>query len=161
METKLDPSDRQTIPVGAFVASVVDVIRAHGMSERTTLQSFDWRALVIADRLEPELRIAALVEGAPTSAAWHAGIEGETLAALRALDAEVDILSPESTLLTDASQPGYIDVDAAHALGWQVIPWTVNRRETMVELIALGVDGFITDYPDAGMAVARERGLLP
>lgn len=161
VETKIDPTDARTVPTEAFVAAVVGVVQAHGMSERTTLQSFDWRALVIADRLEPRLRIAALVEGTMASPAWHAGIEGETLVALRALKAKVDILSPESTLLTDVSQPGYIEVEAVHALGWKVIPWTVNRREEMEALIDLGVDGLITDYPDVGMALARERGLLP
>ena len=41
----------------------------------------------------------------------------------------------------------------AKALGLKVIPWTVNERADMERLIALGVDGIITDYPDRLRAV--------
>ena len=30
----------------------------------------------------------------------------------------------------------------------RVIPWTVNEISRMQELMGLGVDGIITDYPD-------------
>jgi glycerophosphoryl diester phosphodiesterase len=39
-------------------------------------------------------------------------------------------------------------VAEAHALGLEVVPWTVNRPEDMARLIAWGVDGLITDRPD-------------
>ena len=48
------------------------------------------------------------------------------------------------------------DVAAAKALGLKVIPWTVNERADMERLIALGVDGIITDYPDR--AARRDGG---
>jgi glycerophosphoryl diester phosphodiesterase len=51
------------------------------------------------------------------------------------------------------------DVAAARALGIKVIPWTVNERADMERLIALGVDGLITDYPDRLRAVLAARGL--
>ena len=41
-------------------------------------------------------------------------------------------------------------VEEAHALGIQVIPWTINTQEEMQELLLMGVDGIITDYPDIG-----------
>jgi glycerophosphoryl diester phosphodiesterase len=47
----------------------------------------------------------------------------------------------------------------AHALGGRVLPWTVNDPADMRRLIALGVDGLITDYPDRLRAVMAERGL--
>ncbi|TNF99397.1 MAG: glycerophosphodiester phosphodiesterase, partial [Gammaproteobacteria bacterium] len=39
-------------------------------------------------------------------------------------------------------------VDAAHSLGLQVIPYTVNRIKDLEYLIDIGVDGVITDYPN-------------
>ncbi len=45
------------------------------------------------------------------------------------------------------------------ALGLKVIPWTVNERADMERLIALGVDGIITDYPDRLRAVMAEKNL--
>jgi glycerophosphoryl diester phosphodiesterase len=57
--------------------------------------------------------------------------------------------------------PNYQLVDAAlvntaHTRGMQVIPWTVNNRNAMRRLVNMGVDGFITDYPDRGMRLRSE-----
>jgi glycerophosphoryl diester phosphodiesterase len=49
------------------------------------------------------------------------------------------------------------DIAAAKALGLRVIPWTVNERADMERLIALGVDGLITDYPDRLRAVMAAK----
>jgi glycerophosphoryl diester phosphodiesterase len=38
-------------------------------------------------------------------------------------------------------------VDAVHALGMRVVPWTVNDERDMRALIELGVDGIGTDEP--------------
>ena len=48
-------------------------------------------------------------------------------------------------------------VDAAHALGLRVVPWTVNDVRLMAELIALGVDGLVTDEPALAREVAHSR----
>lgn len=45
-------------------------------------------------------------------------------------------------------------VSAAHAIGIEMFVWTVNDDDEMARLLALGVDGIITDYP------ARLRDLL-
>ncbi len=54
-----------------------------------------------------------------------------------------------------------MDADAiklAHELGLQVNVWTVNETDRMRELIAMGVDGIITDYPDRLRQVAIDLG---
>ena len=48
-------------------------------------------------------------------------------------------------------------VAEAHDLGLRVIPWTVNRRAMMRQLIAWGADGLITDRPDVAMAVLSDE----
>jgi glycerophosphoryl diester phosphodiesterase len=45
-------------------------------------------------------------------------------------------------------------VDAAHRLGVEVHVWTVNGAAQMRELLALGVDGIISDYPALLLEVA-------
>lgn len=45
--------------------------------------------------------------------------------------------------------PAY--VDAAHAAGLAIYPWTVNDPARISELAAWGVDGVITDVPDVAL----------
>ncbi len=49
-------------------------------------------------------------------------------------------------------------VDAAHAAGMDVVPWTVDDRPTMERLVDIGVDGLITDRPGLLREVLAERG---
>ncbi len=55
------------------------------------------------------------------------------------------------------ARPGFIR--AAHARHMAVHYWTVNDKDEMRRLIALGADGLITDYPDRLMAVLAELHL--
>lgn len=69
------------------------------------------------------------------------------------------VLSPWHVLLADGDpatgapdrQPGaseLVDVKSLHAAGFAVVPWTVNERSRMDQLLKLGVDGLISDSPD-------------
>jgi glycerophosphoryl diester phosphodiesterase len=49
------------------------------------------------------------------------------------------------------------DLAEAHALGLKVLPWTVNEPRDMRNLIDMGVDGIITDYPDRLREVMAEK----
>jgi glycerophosphoryl diester phosphodiesterase len=48
-------------------------------------------------------------------------------------------------------------VEKAHHAGLQVVAWTINEPEQMRRLIATGVDGIITDYPDRLLSILREQ----
>ena len=61
--------------------------------------------------------------------------------------------SPAWTNLTAAN------VAHAHQLGLKVIPWTVDEIVDMKMVIDLKVDGMITDYPDRGLQIMKEKGL--
>ena len=39
-------------------------------------------------------------------------------------------------------------VESAHSENLLIYPWTVNFEDSVKDLLALGVDGIITDYPD-------------
>ena len=54
----------------------------------------------------------------------------------------VDIYSPEHSLVTREL------LSWCHFRGIRVIPWTVNDLARMQELIDMGVDGLISDYPN-------------
>jgi glycerophosphoryl diester phosphodiesterase len=46
---------------------------------------------------------------------------------------------------------------AAREAGLDVVVWTVNETSEMRRLIAAGVDGIITNYPDRLAALIRSR----
>jgi glycerophosphoryl diester phosphodiesterase len=48
-------------------------------------------------------------------------------------------------------------VAAAHQLGMEMHVWTVNDENEMRELLALGVDGLLSDYPARLLEVIAER----
>ena len=70
-------------------------------------------------------------------------------------DKFVPALSPvDSSLLGDNPQ---INVKTLQAAGFKVVPWTTNDPEKMKALIALGVDGIISDRPDILQRVVAEE----
>jgi glycerophosphoryl diester phosphodiesterase len=48
-------------------------------------------------------------------------------------------------------------VEFAHRLGLEVHVWTVNEPAEMSELLDMGVDGLISDYPARALEVVRRR----
>jgi glycerophosphoryl diester phosphodiesterase len=48
-------------------------------------------------------------------------------------------------------------VEFAHRLGLELHVWTVNEEAEMRELLDLGVDGLVTDYPARALEVVRGR----
>jgi glycerophosphoryl diester phosphodiesterase len=165
IEIKIDPTrPDETVGPAVFAGLVVDAIRAARMERRTTIQSFDWRALVFAHALAPEIRTVCLtiesqnmntVAGKPSP--WLAGLDvthGGSLQQI-AKAAGCSTWSPFWRNVTAAN------VTAAHGLDLNVVPWTVNTAADMAMLIDLKVDGLITDYPDRGLAVMGQKGLKP
>jgi glycerophosphoryl diester phosphodiesterase len=133
VETKSEEAHPEYAPAPrAFAKSVIALLRKHRVMGRTTLQSFDFRTLVAARELEPKIPIAALIEDRPA----------EPLAAIGAR-LKADIVSPNHEWLTRE------DVESLQAAQVKVIPWTANTREVWEKLAEFGVDGIITDHPQA------------
>jgi glycerophosphoryl diester phosphodiesterase len=156
VETKIDPLDPDsTVTPQAFVAALVEVIRAAGMETRTTIQSFDWRTLVLVRKLAPEIAIVALTDQQPDEDTMEVGQAGVSpwLGGFDVDDHGGSVPKTVQALGARVWSPHALDLDPrlvaeAHALGLAVIPWTVNEPGDMERAIALGVDGLITDYPD-------------
>ncbi len=99
-------------------------------AERLYLISFDHEALRLVARNFPELYLGASFED----------LREDSIAEAKSLGARA-IIPYYLTL-----EPEY--VDAAHRLGIDVIPWTVNNTEDIAQLAAMQVDGIISDYPE-------------
>jgi glycerophosphoryl diester phosphodiesterase len=168
VEIKIHPEHpEETLGPEAFAAAVLGELRARGALERATIQSFDWRALASARRIEPGVRTAYLTasqrwldnlrRGSPGPSPWTAGIDVDDHggSAPRAVAAAGgDVWSPYYRELDAAS------LAEARRLGLEVVVWTVNDGADMVHMLELGVDGIITDYPDRLRAVLEARGML-
>jgi len=125
--------------VGKYANILYKVLKEYDIIERTTVQSFDPRALEAMHSIDPQVSMALLISNP------H-GIR-ENLAQLSFVP---DIYSPDYKLVDEEL------IRAAHARNIQVIPWTVNDADTMRKLLAWSVDGLITDYPDIAVEVLSE-----
>ncbi len=117
---------------GAFELEILRLVEEYGLEDRVIVQSFDHRSLWAIRSVNDSIRLAALSSNK---------IDLDEIAANGA-----NIWSPKASILTTSL------VDEAHALGLQVIPWTVNEPDDIRELIEMGVDGLISDRPDLLLA---------
>ena len=99
--------------------------------ERLVIQSFDFRVLQYWHEKYPQVRLSALVGNSKS-------VEGD----LQRLGFKPSVYSPNFAGLT-RDKVAYL-----HQQKIRVIPWTVNEVSEMLSLKGMGVDGFITDYPD-------------
>ena len=116
-----------------FVNLLVPVIQQAGIADRTIIQSFDRRTLQVLHRKYPTFKTSLLIDSNNS----------------QTLEENLDQLgfvpfaySPHFTLVTPQL------VKACHDKGMKIVPWTVNNKEGIERLKAMGVDGIITDYPD-------------
>ena len=116
------------------VLKVYDLIRSKNIQRRCTIQSVDLRPLQIFRRIAPQMRLSLLVEN-----------DCSVTDNLDALGFKPDVYSPDFRLVDTAM------IQAVHHAEMKIIPWTVNEILDMNELIQMGVDGLITDYPDVAV----------
>jgi len=116
-----------------FVDLVVNLIEQKNITLRTTIQSFDLRPLKVLHQKYPKVQTAYLVFGKDC---------GDAQKLIQLLGFTPTIYSPEYKFVTKET------VDYCHANNMKIIPWTVNTKTEIDALIALGVDGLITDYPN-------------
>jgi glycerophosphoryl diester phosphodiesterase len=162
IETKLDPTlPGDTVDPDTFARAVIDVIRRHHAVDRSLLQTFDWRTLVVARHVEPRLRRVALAQAATIfpGTPWTAGL---TVTSANPFDGEVaDLADRLGASVLSVNYPDITDalIDRVHHHHMDIVPWTVNDPAVMDSLITRGVDGLITDYPDRARLVMAAHGL--
>ena len=98
---------------------------------QVTIQSFDFRVLQYFNKTYPNVRLALLIEN---EMPWKVNIDS--------LGFAPEIYSCDYLLLSRDN------IGKMQSEGMAVIPWTVNEREDMDQLLKWGVDGIITDYPN-------------
>lgn len=119
--------------VEEYVDLTMAVINTKKITLRTTIQSFDIRALQVMHRKYPNVATALLIEGDDKRSL------DEQLQQLGFLPS---IYSPHFSLVTSSL------LQQCHQKGMKVIPWTVDTIEEIKKQKQLGVDGIISDYPD-------------
>lgn len=99
--------------------------------DRVNIQSFDFRVLKYYNQKYPDVTLAMLITDARKSQEQ-----------LKELGFQPQIYSPYFVALTKDV------VSDLKEKGMKVIPWTVNTTEQMQNLLDMGVDGIITDFPN-------------
>jgi glycerophosphoryl diester phosphodiesterase len=117
--------------VAAYVAAVIATIDSLDITERCIVQSFDTAILQAMHAERPDITLALLVENTD-------GIVKN----LARLGFKPAIYSPSFELADEATLRSLRTQDI------ELVVWTVNEKTDIDRMVALGVDGIISDYPD-------------
>jgi glycerophosphoryl diester phosphodiesterase len=131
IKTRPEWDDIRTPDVQTFSTLLIQELERLNILQKTCIQSFDPRALNAVHTIDSSLTTALLVDNIE-------GVEGN----LEKINFTPDVYSPHYKLVNSGV------VREVHDKGLLLIPWTVNDEEDMKDLVDLGVDGIITDYPD-------------
>ena len=123
--------------VADVFASFPGYVRSAVAAGRLAVQSFDWDSMHAYQQIQPEVPVGLL--GTPP------------VARLAELAAWADQVNPNHGTYDKAY------VDAVHAHGMEVHTWTVDDPARMHVVLDRGVDGVITNKPDALNRVLAER----
>lgn len=166
LEIKVRPdAPDETMAPQPFARALVDAVRAAGMAPRTTILSFDWRALQAVQQMAPEIGTVYLSiqrpqfdnigAGKPGASPWTASIthadHGSVPKMVKAAGGRI-----WSSLHADLDAA---KVKEAKALGLTVLAWTVNEPAQIARMMDLGVDGIVSDRPDLVREEMRRRGM--
>lgn len=159
IEMKTYPDHRDwTVPPETMAEAVITIVEQVGVTDRITIESFDWRGPRQVRRIRPKLPLAWLTrpETVRDAAIWWGGpVPADYGGSIpRAVAAEGGgTWAPHHADLTAAQ------IEEAHDLGLLVLPWTVNEPDDMRRLLQAGIDGMITDRPDIARLVLAAEGI--
>lgn len=166
LEIKVRPdAPDDTLEPSRFARMVVEAVRTAGLAARTTILSFDWRALQAVQLAAPEIGTVYLSiqqrnfdnigAGRSTGSAWTAGFQHADHGSVpKMIHAAGGRIWSAFHLDLDAAV-----VKEAKALGLTVLAWTVNEPTRMAQVMDMGVDGIVTDRPDLLRTEMQRRGM--
>lgn len=147
IEIKTEPSDSLDY-VKNFVDAIARVLMATDFVVYTELQSFDWRSLIYAKQILPNVRTSFITE----QNAWFDSFAERWTAGYKLDESTKSIPHLIAKLGGNIWCPDYKDlteelIKEAHQNNIKVIPWTVDDTQAMSQLIDWDIDGIITNYP--------------
>jgi glycerophosphoryl diester phosphodiesterase len=166
IETKITPQrPDQTPDPERFVQLLLQEVREHGLQGRVQILSFDWRILQAVQKLAPGMPTVYLTAQLPAldnlgirsgqTSAWTAGFQHAQHGSVpKMIKAAGGTHWSSFWRELDAQK-----VREAQSLGLKVLAWTVNDRQSMGQMLELGVDGLVTDRPDIAAELLKERGI--
>jgi glycerophosphoryl diester phosphodiesterase len=116
-----------------FSSLVLAELDQAGVAARSTVLSFDPRILRQVHLARPEMHTCLLVEP-----------EQDWLPSLHKLGFMPTSFGPAQHTVTLVA----VSALRKHYPGLRLVPWTVNEPADLTRMIALGVEGITTDYPD-------------
>ncbi len=170
IEIKTSPlAPEETFPAARIADAVVELVRNNGLAGRVSIQSSDWATLVHVQRTAPAIATAYLTasqrwldnleRGKSGPSPWTAGYDLDQFGS-------GPVAVPRAVAAAGGAiwSPYFKEVSAealaeARSLGLKVVVWTVNAAPDMARMADLGVDGIISDVPDALRRVLADRGL--
>ncbi|HMI53952.1 MAG TPA: glycerophosphodiester phosphodiesterase family protein [Candidatus Saccharimonadales bacterium] len=119
--------------------ALIGALRESGEIARTIVISFDTGILAALRKIEPTLMTGVLYDGQLTDP----------------LDAALEVGARQVVVRGDLVTPWMIA--EARRKDLQVVCWTINHPAHMRSLVAAGVDGIMSDYPDRLVAARKKE----
>jgi glycerophosphoryl diester phosphodiesterase len=111
-----------------FEAQAVELIKKYTDPAQVMVSAFDTKTLEAVDDLFPELQIGYIYNRTQDEESRH--------------NCPIDVVIPQFRLASRQL------IEEVHEEGLRVWAWTVNEENEIQRLLALGVDGLITDHPE-------------
>jgi glycerophosphoryl diester phosphodiesterase len=160
LEVKRDPSHPEwTSSPSELARKVLSKVEQNGFTDRVYYSSFDPEVLAAIRSIAPNAQIGFLFDEETIEEAQkidpQAGKDlqaGAEFFIQLALSLKANILSPHHTFLTDAHF-----IRRLQQAGFRVVSWTVNEPKRWAELMEMGIDGIISDYPEELIHFLKEK----
>lgn len=162
IEIKTDPTLPELSPSPELIAkALVNLIQKENIGRRTQIQAYDWRCLLAIQKIDRTLATAYLTDTVQEKLMQDPNpkIAGQWTAGKLLKDYQNSIPKMIKALGGRYWDPEDLEVTPenlkeAHELGLKVVAWSWAEKSGEInlnrikKLIAMGIDGIITDRPD-------------